>query len=178
MARNPKTYCSRGQLTALRIPHGPQRVNIPEADPPSSLLECGEVNNNSPPPGIQLLGATKFHHLWASDEGVDRFTTWLGECQSLLRASLEGLMAHERMPTIPNEGAGAVVVVTAEQWYGEGAWMTTAGSPRHEERYWSTGIVCCEELSDPAVLEPWSISTQPWHATMQMWLMWIETYKV
>jgi hypothetical protein len=62
--RNPEIDCTKGQLTARQTPHGPQQAKIPEADHPSPLLERSEGNTNvDPPPDIQLLGATTFHHL-------------------------------------------------------------------------------------------------------------------
>ena len=53
--------------------------------------------------------------------------------------------------------------------------MTATGSQRHEGRNWTTGVVYCDEPSDPANLGPLPISTLPKHATMQTWLTRIET---
>jgi hypothetical protein len=73
-ARNPETNWTKGQLTALRTPNGPQRAKIPEADHASSLPERGEGDTNvDPSPDIQLLGATAFNHLLASEEVVKPF---------------------------------------------------------------------------------------------------------
>jgi len=52
--------------------------------------------------------------------------------------------------------------------------MTATGSPRHEERNWTTGVVYCDEPSDPANPGPLPISTLPKHATMETRLMRIE----
>ena len=49
--------------------------------------------------------------------------------------------------------------------------MTATGSPRYEGRNWTTGVVYCDEPSDPANLGPLPISTLPKHATMQTRLM-------
>jgi len=97
-------------------------------------------HNGERSPGIQLLGATTFDHLWASEEVVKAFAIWLGECQGLLGAWLEGITECERNPRMLNARAGAAVVVAAEEWHGDGAWMTATGSPRHEGRNWSTGL--------------------------------------
>jgi len=45
MARNPEIDCCKGQLTALRVPYGPQWAIIPAVDN-TSLLECSEVTKN------------------------------------------------------------------------------------------------------------------------------------
>jgi len=47
MARNAEIDCSNGRLTALRVPHGPQRAKIPEADHTSPLPERGEGHNHT-----------------------------------------------------------------------------------------------------------------------------------
>jgi hypothetical protein len=63
-ARNLEIDWSKGRLTALQTPNGPQRAKIPEADRASPLPERGEENtNDEPPPDIKLLGATAFGHL-------------------------------------------------------------------------------------------------------------------
>ena len=73
-ARNPEIDWTRGRLTALRTPNGPQRAKIPEAYRTSPLPERGEENtNDEPPPDIQLLGTTAFGHLLASEEVVEAF---------------------------------------------------------------------------------------------------------
>jgi len=140
MARNLEIDWSNGRLTALRARNGPQRAKIPEADH-TSLPERGEVTKVVRlPPGIQLLGAAAFDHLWASEEVVKAFVIWLGECQGLLGAWLEGITESERNPRMLNARAGAAAVVAAEEWHSDGAWMTATGSPRHEGRNWSTGL--------------------------------------
>jgi len=74
MARNPEIDCTKDRLTAGRTPNGPQRTMIPEADHASPLPVRGEGNTNvDPPPDIQLLGATSFDHLLASEEVVEAF---------------------------------------------------------------------------------------------------------
>jgi hypothetical protein len=73
-ARNPEIDWTKGRLTALRTPNGPQWAMIPEADHASTLPEWCEGNTNvDPPPDIQLLGATAFDHLLASEEVVEAF---------------------------------------------------------------------------------------------------------
>jgi len=73
-ARNREIDWTKGQLTALRTPHGPQGAKIPEADCASRLPERNEeTTNDEPPPDIQLLGAAAFGHLLASEEVVKAF---------------------------------------------------------------------------------------------------------
>jgi len=175
MSRNPNIDCSNGWLTALRAPNGLQRGKIPEADH-TSLPERGEVTKMVRlPPGIQLLRGTALDHLWASEEVVEAFAIWLGECQGMLGASLDGITEGEGNPRMLNARAGAAAVVAAEEWHSDGAWMTATGSPRHEGGNWTTGVVYCDEPSDPANLGPLPISTLPKHATMQTWLTRIGT---
>jgi len=115
-ARNPEIDWTKGRLAALRTPNGPQRATIPEADRPSPLPEhCEEHRNDEPPPDIQLLWATAFGHLLASEEVVEAFAIRLGECQGLLGASLEGITEGEGNPRMLNARAGAAAVVAAEE---------------------------------------------------------------
>jgi hypothetical protein len=73
-SRNPEIDWTNSPLAALRTPNEPQRAKIPEADRASPLLERSEENtNNEHPPDIQLLGATTFGHLLASEEVVEAF---------------------------------------------------------------------------------------------------------
>jgi len=98
------------------MPNGLQRAKIPDADRASSLPEHGEENtNDEPPPDIQLLWATAFGHLLASEEVVEAFAIRLGECQGLLGASLEGITEGEGNPKMLNARAGAAAVVAAEE---------------------------------------------------------------
>ena len=45
--------------------------------------------------------------------------------------------------------------------------MTANGLLKHEGRNWTTGVVYCDEPSDPAYPGPLPISTLPNHTTMQ-----------
>ena len=87
-----------------------------------------------------ISAATAFDHLRASEEVVEPSIIWLGECQGLLWAWLEGITKCERNPRMLNVQAGAVADVVAEEWHSDGAWMTATGSPRHEGRNWSMGL--------------------------------------
>jgi hypothetical protein len=115
-ARNPEIDWTKGRLTALRTPNGPQWAKIPEADHASPLPERGEENtNDEPPPDIQLLGATAFGHLLASEEVAEAFALRLEECEGLLGASREGITEGEGNPRMLNARAGAAAVVAAEE---------------------------------------------------------------
>ena len=115
-ARNPENDKTKGQLTALRTPNGPQRATIPEADHASPLPERGQgYTIVDPPPDIQLLGATAFDQLLASVEVVEAIAKRLGECQGLLGASLEGITEGEGNHRMLNARAGAAAVVAAAE---------------------------------------------------------------
>ena len=114
--RNPEIDWTKGGLTALRTPDGPQRAKIAEADRPSPLPERGEENTNDElPPDIQLLGATAFGHHLASEDVVEAFAIRLGEWQGLLGASLEGITEGEGNPRMLTARAGAAAVVATEE---------------------------------------------------------------
>jgi hypothetical protein len=131
--------------------------------------------NGEPSPGIQLFGATTFYHLWVSKEVVEAFAIRLGECQRLLGSSLEGITESETNPMMLKAPAGAAAIVAAEEWHSNGAWMTATSSLTHEGRNWTTGVVYCNELFDPANPGPLPISTLSKHNTMQTRLMRIGT---
>ena len=102
-AKNPEIDWNKGRLTAVRTPNGPQWAKIPETDRASPLPECGEeYTNDEPPLDIQLLGATRFCHLFASEEVVEPFAIRLGECQGFLGAFLEGITGGEGNPSMLN----------------------------------------------------------------------------
>jgi len=103
MARNTDNNWAKGQLTALRTPNRLQQAKNPEADHASPLPECCEGNANVDPPlDKQLLGATTFDHLLASEEVVEAFAIQLGEFRRLLGASLQGITEGERNPRMLN----------------------------------------------------------------------------
>jgi hypothetical protein len=115
MARNPEIDWTKGRLTALRTPNGPQWAKIPEAAHASPLPERGEGNTNVDPPSDRpLLWGTAFDHLLASEEVVEAFAIRLGECQGLLEASLEGITEGEGNPRMLNARAGVAAVIAAE----------------------------------------------------------------
>jgi len=58
----------------------------------------------------------------------------------LLGAIPAGITKGKRNPTMWNVRAGAVAVVTAEEYHREVTEMTASGSARHEGRAWSTGL--------------------------------------
>jgi len=115
-ARNTEIDWTKGRLTALQTPNGPQQTKIPEADHASPLPQRCEGNSNVDlPPDIQLLGATAFHHFLVSEEVVEAFTIRLGECEGLLGASLECITKGEGNPRMLNARAGVAAVVVAEE---------------------------------------------------------------
>jgi len=65
---------TKGQLTPMGTPNGPQRAKIPEANRASTLPEHSEENTtDEPPPDTQLLGASAFGNVLASEEVVEAF---------------------------------------------------------------------------------------------------------
>jgi len=111
--------------------------------------------------------ATTFDHLWASEEVVEAFAIWLGECQGLLEASLDGITVGEWNQRMLDTWTEAAAAVAEEEWYSDSAWMTVTSSPRHRGKNCTMGVVYCDELSYPANPWPLPISTPPKHATMQ-----------
>jgi hypothetical protein len=112
----PEINWTKGPLTALPTQNGLQWANSPESDRASPLLARGEENTNAEPaPDIQLLRATAFGHLLASEEVVKAFSIRLGQCQGLLGAYLEGITKGEGNPRMLNARAGAATVVAAEE---------------------------------------------------------------
>lgn len=92
-----------------------QWAKTPEADCACPLPECGEGKDDEPPPDIQLLRATTFGQLIASEEVVVAFGMLLGLWQGLWGALLDGIIRGDRKPRILNAPAGAAAVVVAEE---------------------------------------------------------------
>jgi len=131
-ARTPEIDWTKGRLTALQMPNGPQWSKSPEADHATSLLKCGKGNPNGHlTPDMQLLGATAFDHLVAGGQVVEGFTIRVRECQWFLESSLEGITKGEGNTRILNVRAGAMAGVVAEEWHTDAAWMTATGSLRY-----------------------------------------------
>jgi len=141
LEESPESDWSNSRLTALWTPNGPQQPMIPEADHISPLLECGDGTKYEPPLGIQLHEPTTLVHLWSSGEAVKASAIWLGECQELLGASLEGITKGERNPRMLNMQAGAAAVVAAEEKRSDTEWMPASGCPGHVVRILSTRFV-------------------------------------
>jgi len=113
MARILEREWTGGWLTTLQVRIGPQQAKIAEADHTTPLPEHSEVTKHDQhSPGIQLLRATAFDYLWASEEVVEAFAISPGECQGLLGASLESITEHQTNPRKLNmqsaEAAGDV----------------------------------------------------------------------
>jgi len=124
MARNPEIDWSRGRLTGLKCPGGDGA--IPEAEPISTLQsvdnvsdakllseQCGEVRP-LPSADIQILGATAFDNLPASDEVAETFFLLLGDCTGMLGATGERSHEQGEYPRRLDVRAGAAAVVAAD----------------------------------------------------------------
>jgi len=175
-ARNPEIECTKGRLTALRLQNSTQRAEFRESDRTSALPELSEENTiDRPPTDIQLLGATTFGHLSASEEEVEAFAIRLGEYEGFHGTSRGGRAEREGNQRMMNAQAGASAVVAAEVCHSHSIAMTATGSPKHYGSNYTTGVAYCDEPSDPANPGPLHITTLRKHATMEPSLMRIET---
>ena len=118
-------------MKALRSPGGDGA--IPEADPISTLQsvdnvsdakllseQCGE-DRPLPSPDIQILGATAFDNLLASDEVAETFFLRLGDCTGMLGAMGERSHEEGEYPRRLDVRAGAAAVVAAQELHIDGA---------------------------------------------------------
>jgi hypothetical protein len=129
-ARNPEIDWSRGRLTALKSLGGDGA--IPEADPISTLQSVGNVSDaklmseqcgeDTPLPSldIQILGATAFDNLLASDEVAETSFLRLGDCAGMLGATGERSHEQGEYPHRLDIRARAAAVVAAEEVQIEG----------------------------------------------------------
>jgi hypothetical protein len=76
-------------------------------DPPGKPKESGE---DSPTPDIEILGATAFDDLLASDETIESFALRIGECSGLLGATME-------VTTLENPGE--IETINPKRWTSE-----------------------------------------------------------
>jgi hypothetical protein len=95
--RNPEIDWSRGRLTAVKSPGGDGA--IPGADPICTLQSVDNVSDAKllseqcskdrplPNADIQILGATAFDNVLASDEVAESFFLRLGDCTGMLGAT-------------------------------------------------------------------------------------------
>jgi len=102
-SRNPDVDCQSGRLLALQTPEGADVVAVDRVDhqecpgnaPGCTAREeaCSEGGGGIP--DIQILGATAFDDLLASEQVVGTFFLRVGECTGLLGATVEGITAGE-----------------------------------------------------------------------------------
>ena len=89
------------------------------ADPDGKPRESGE---DSPTPDIEILGATAFDDLLASDETIETFALRIGECSGLLGATME-------VTTL--EDPGEIETINPKRWTSEqGAAAVVAAEER------------------------------------------------
>jgi len=87
-------------------------------DPNRKPRESGE---DSPTPDIEILGATAFDDLLASDKTIETFALRIGECSGLLGATMEVTTLEDPgeietiNPKCWTSEQGAVAVVAAEE---------------------------------------------------------------
>jgi hypothetical protein len=102
-SRNPDVDWQSGRLLALRTPGGAEVVAVDRVDhqecpgnaPGSTAREeaCSEGGGGIP--DIQILGATAFDDLLASEQVVGTFFLRVGDCTGLLGATVEGITDGE-----------------------------------------------------------------------------------
>jgi hypothetical protein len=102
-SRNPDVDWQRGRLLALRTPAGAEVVAVDRVDhqqcprnvPGSTAREevCSEAGGGIP--DIQILRATAFDDLLATEQVVGTFFLRVGDCTRLLGATVEGITDSE-----------------------------------------------------------------------------------
>jgi len=132
-AQNPEIDWSTSRLTALRTAHRKlqardprdegvqdprdgEKSEIPMVDTTRTSLGLGHA-----PPNIELLGATAFLDLVASDEVDQAFALGIGDCTGLLGATLGGTSGEKILRSAGRDEQGAVAVVAAEELHIDGA---------------------------------------------------------
>jgi len=132
-ARNPEIDWSNGRLTALRTPNGKLQARDPRdeavrdpRDGEKSEIPMADPTRTSPgrghaPPNIELLGATAFVDLLASDEVDQAFALRIGDCTGLLGATLGGTSGEKILRSAGSDEQGAEAVVAAEELHIDGA---------------------------------------------------------
>jgi hypothetical protein len=98
-SRNPDVDWQSGRLLALRTPGGAEVVAVdwvghqecPGNAPGSTARDeaCSEGGGSIP--DFQILGATAFDDLLASEQVVGTFFLRVGDCTGLLGATVEGI---------------------------------------------------------------------------------------
>jgi len=102
-SRNPDLNWQSGRLLALRTPGGAEvvpgdqidRQECPGNEPGSTAREeaCSEAGGGIP--DIQILGATAFDDLLASEQIFGTFFVRVGDCTGLLGVTVEGITEGE-----------------------------------------------------------------------------------
>jgi hypothetical protein len=91
-ARNPEIDWNLRRLTALRSPNGPQAAYIlsgGDKPPPDAHQKLPQRDEDTPAPGMALLGTTACDDHLAGEEVVEAFALRIGECTGLLGATIE-----------------------------------------------------------------------------------------
>jgi hypothetical protein len=102
-SRNPDTDWQSGRLLALGTPGGAEVVAVDQVDqqecprnvPGSTAREEACSKGRGGIPDIQILRATTFDDLLASEQVVGTFFLRVGDCTGLLGATVEGITDGE-----------------------------------------------------------------------------------
>jgi len=89
------------------------------------------------PLNIQLLGATAFVDLLASDEVDQGFAQRIGDCTELLGTTFGGTSDGKILRRAGRDEQGAMAFVAAGEFHIDGALMGATGSPSHKGRDWT-----------------------------------------
>jgi hypothetical protein len=132
-AWNPEIIWSSGRLTAIQTPNGKLQAQDPQdegvwdpRDGEQSDIAMADATRSSPgcdhtPLNIELLGATAFIDLLASDEVDQAFVLRIGDCTGLLAATWGGTSGEKILQSAGCNEQGAAAVVVAEELHIDGA---------------------------------------------------------
>jgi len=150
-SRNPDINWQLGRLLALRIPWAAELLAVDRVDHqecpgivPGSrakLEACPEGGGSIP--DIQMLRATAFDDLLASEEVIGTFFLRVGDCTGLLGATLEGITEVEwDWPQVLDAWAGSSGGSCGRRVSTQEPRITATGTPRHtgSTGWWGLGL--------------------------------------
>jgi len=140
--RNHDVDWPRGRLLALRTPRGVEVVAVDRVDrwqchrKWAGLTAWEEVcsGGGGGTPDTEVLGATAFDDVLASEQVVGTFFLRVGDCSGLLGATVEGITDGEwDRPKALDGRAGSSGSSCSRRVYEQcGPWMTATSTARHE----------------------------------------------
>ena len=140
-SRNPNVNWQCGRLSALRTAGGAEVVALarvhhqecPGTVPGSTAREEACFEGGAGIPDIQILGATAYDDLLASEQVVGTFLLRVGDFTGLLGATVEGITEGEwDRPQALDGRAGSSRGSCGKRASKREPWMTATGTPRPE----------------------------------------------